>query len=76
MLQRSHGKGLFAKAQRKTTDRPAETCWDYMNRLIIVALSAKEVIDGAEKEGRLYFRVTRERINSLRRALEELRNPQ
>jgi hypothetical protein len=46
---------------------------EYMNKLIIIAIVAKEVVEGAAGQDRLYFRITRQRINALRRALETLK---
>jgi hypothetical protein len=47
---------------------------EYMNKLIIIAIVAKEVVEGAAGQDHLYFRITRQRINALRRALETLKN--
>ena len=48
----------------------------YMNRLIVVAMAANELIGGAKKSGRYYFRVTKQRLDTLRQALDALRKPQ
>ena len=47
---------------------------EYMCRLIVVAMTARELLEGAEKFGPYYFRVNRQRIGLLKEALEELKN--
>ena len=69
-LQQQHGKE--PEKEQPVITRPPKTVWDYVIRLTIVAMSAEEVIDGAAEIDRHYFRVTKQRINSLRLAIEEL----
>jgi hypothetical protein len=60
--------------QQEASDRAAESRMEYMNKLIIVAIAAKEVVEGAKRDehNRYYFRVTKKRFNTLRRTLEAL----
>jgi hypothetical protein len=77
-LQRYHSKGslLFVKLQRERIDRAAESRREYISRLIIVVIAAREVLKGAARQDSYYFRVTRQRINTLRQALEALKKQQ
>jgi hypothetical protein len=76
-LQKDHSKGpLFVKLQRERINKAAESHREYMNKLIIVVIVAREVLKGAVGQDRLYFRVTRQRINALRRALEAFKKQQ
>jgi len=73
-LQEDYGKeASFAKEEQETVDRAAENGLMYMNRLVIVAIAANGVIEGAEKSGSYYFRVSRQRFNALKESLEALR---
>ncbi|MHC4075618.1 MAG: DNA-directed RNA polymerase subunit alpha C-terminal domain-containing protein [Planctomycetota bacterium] len=76
-LQKYHSKGsLFVKLQRERIDRAAESRREYISRLIIVVIAAREVLKGAARQDSYYFRVTRQRINTLRQALEALKKQQ
>ena len=46
---------------------------EYMNKLIAVAIIAIDIVEGAKMSDRYYFRVSTQRINALRQALEALK---
>ena len=74
MLQKEYGKEeSIVETQSMAIDRAIESSMAYMNRLIVVAMAANEVIEGAVKDDRYYFRVTKQRVNTLKRVLEALR---
>ena len=74
MLQKEYRiQPSIVKEQQETIDRTIESSRAYMARLIVVAIAANEVIKGAVKDGRYYLRVSKQRFNALRRALETLR---
>ncbi|MFH1616152.1 MAG: hypothetical protein ABIG61_13835 [Planctomycetota bacterium] len=56
-----------------TIDKAVESSKTYMNRLIVVAMAANELVEGAKKSERYYIKVTKQRFNVLRQALEMLR---
>ena len=74
MLQKEYGKEeSIVETQSMAIDRAIESSMAYMNRLIVVAMAANKVIEGAVKDDRYYFRVTKQRVNTLKRVLEALR---
>ena len=76
-LQAEYGKRpSFIKYQRETIDKTIAGGWSYMNRLIGVAIAAGQVVAGAKPDGRYHCRVSKQRYNMLRRALEALRKQQ
>jgi len=76
MLQAEHGKDLTSQNKQETIDKAVAGGWAYMNRLIAVAIAANSVVECAENQSRYYLRVSRQRFNTLRRALEALRKQQ
>ena len=74
-LQAEYGKDLAPQQEQETIDGAVESGRTYMNRLIVVAIAANEVVKSAQKDkhNRYYFRVTTKCFNVLRRALEALR---
>ena len=69
-LQKEYGKELsIVKEQQETI----ESHRAYISRLIVVAMAANEVVKGAKKGDRYYLRVTKQRFNALRLALEMFR---
>ena len=73
-LQEKYGKeAAFIKDRRQTVDKAVARSRGYVNRLIIVAMAANDVINGAEKESQYHFRVIAKRLNALRRALDAFR---
>jgi len=76
-LQKEYGKQPpVVKQQHETIERAAENDRMYMNRLIIVAFAANELVEAAEKADRYYARVSRQRLNIFKGALEALRKQQ
>ena len=75
-LQEEYGKEpSIAKGQQETLDITIKNGREFISRLIVVAIVAKELIEGAKKDkhNRYYFRVTTKRFNMLTEALEALR---
>ena len=72
MPEKEHGKELAPQKERETIDKAAESSRIYMNRLIVVAIAANELVEAAKKSDRYYIRVTRQRFNTLKLALEAL----
>ncbi len=74
-LQAEYGKDLTPQKDRETIDKAVESSRGYMNRLIVVAIAANEVVKSGQrcKNNRYYFRVTTKYFNVLKRALEALR---
>ena len=76
-LQDEYGKGpSFIKYQQETIDKAISTSRADMNRVLGVAIAAGEVVAGAKPDGRYHCRVSKQRYNMLRRALEALRKQQ
>jgi len=75
-LQEEYGKEpSFIKDQQETMDKVLGRSRAYMNRLIVVAIAANEVVKSEQKNknNRYYFHVTTKCFNVLMRALEALK---
>ena len=75
-LQAEYGKDIAPQKGQEAIDKALDSGRGYMNRLIIVAIAANEVIEGAKEGGRYYFRVTRQRFNTLKGTLKALKKQQ
>ena len=73
MLQKEYGKDIRPQKEQETIDSAVKSGRSYMNRLIVVAMAANEMIEGAVKDDRYYFRVTKQRFNALKLVLKALR---
>ena len=66
-------KTEIIKEQQETIDKATKNSRMYMNRLIVVALFANQLVKAAVEDDRYYFRVSKQRVNTLKEALKALR---
>jgi len=73
-LQAEYGKEAARQKGLEAFTTAFNDSGGYMAKLFVVAIAAHELIEGAKKDGRYYFRVSRQRLNMLKETLEILKN--
>ncbi|MBW8002003.1 MAG: hypothetical protein FVQ80_08260 [Planctomycetes bacterium] len=64
---------LIAKKKQERAGKAISTSGTYISKLIVVAITANELVGGAEKSSCRYFCVSKQRFHALKLSLEVLR---